>query len=151
MSWVNRPLIAMGIVFLAVGLGVGYLMITQPQGLNPSWPLGAALLAPAVFALGGLHMIASGLGYPSISALMLKAIMICFLAIANWAAFFTERVPCRQTVSFFGVAILTRSPSEIECRNSLRAIIGSLDAIVVLILAAFAWRSLRIRRAESGH
>ena len=80
----NRSLIPMGFVFLAVGLGVGYLMITQPQGLNPSWPLGAALLVPAVFAAGGLHMIAAGLGYPSVSAAMLKFILIgaAFLAAA---------------------------------------------------------------------
>ena len=125
-------------------------MVSQPQGLNPSWPLGAALLVPAVFAAGGLHMVASGLGFPRVSAAMLKAIMICFWVIANWAAFFSARVPCRQTASFFGVPILTRYPSEAECRNSLRALIGSLDAIVTAILVAVAWRRLRSRRAEPG-
>ncbi len=125
-------------------------MLSRPQGLNPSWPLGAALLAPAVFALGGLHLIASGSGFPRVSAAMLKAILIGFWAIANWAAFFSARVPCRQTASFFGVPILARYPSEIECRNSLRILIASLDAIVAAFLIAVAWRRLRSRRAESG-
>jgi hypothetical protein len=140
----------MGIVFLAVGLGVGYLMISQPQGLNPSWPLGAAMLVPAVFAAGGLHMVASGLGFAGVSAAMLKVIMVCFWAIANWAAFFSARVPCRQTASFFGVPLLARIPSEAECRDSLRVIVGSLDAIVAAFLIAIVWRRLRSRRAESG-
>lgn len=146
----NRPLIPLGIVFLLVGLGTGYLMVSHPQGLNPSWPLGAALLAPAAFALGGLHMVAQGLGYSKLSAAMLKAIMICFVAIANWAAFFTARVPCRETASFFGVPILRRYPSEIECRNSLRAIIASVDTVVVLFFIALAWRKLRSRRITSA-
>lgn len=142
----NRPLIPFGIVFLAVGLGIGYLMLSHPQGLNPSWPLGMALLVPAAFTLGGLHMVAQGLGYSSFSAAILKAIVICFVAIANWAAFFTARVPCRQTASFFGVPILQRYPSEMECRSSLQAIIGCVDAIALFIVIALVWRRVRSRR-----
>ncbi len=146
----NRPLIPFGLVFLAVGLGIGYLMLSQPQGLNPSWPPGAAMLVPAVFAAGGLHMVASGLGFSSLSAAMLKAIMACFWAIANWAAFFSASVPCRQTVSFFGVPVLARYPSEVGCRSGLRILIVSLDAIVVAFIVAIVWRRLRSRRAETG-
>ena len=125
-------------------------MVSQPLGLNPSWPLGAAMLVPAVFALGGLHMVATGLGLPRVSAAMLRGILLGFWAIANWAAFFSARVPCRQTASFFGVPILSRYPSEAECRNSLRVLIGSLDAVVAAMLVAVVWRRLRCRRAESG-
>lgn len=137
--------IAFGIVALAVGLGTGYLILSYPKGLNPSWPLGMALLAPAAFTLGGLHLIAQGLGYSQFSAVALKAICVCFLCIANWAAFFTARVPCRQTVSFFGVPILARYPSEVECRTELRTIIASVDAAAAIVLIALAWRKVRNR------
>ena len=142
--------IAFGIVFLAVGLGTGYLICAFPKGLNPSWPLGAALLAPAAFTLGGFHLVAQGLGYSELSAAALKAIGICFLGIANWAAFFTARVPCRQTVSFFGVPLLARYPSDAECRAGLRTIVVSVDAAVAIVLIALAWRKLRNRPGESA-
>jgi len=142
--------IVLGTVFLVLGLGTGYLMVTHPQGLNPSWPLGMALLAPAAFTLGGLHLVAQGLGWSSFSAAMLKAIAVCFLAIANWAAFFTARVPCVQTASFFGVPILRRYPSEAECRGSFQAIVEILDAVVVLFFVALAWHQGRRRRVGSA-
>ena len=144
----NTGVFLFGVVALLVGLGTGWLMIAHPEGLNGSWPLGAALLVPAAFALVGLLLAAQGLGYPGLSAVLLRVLPVCFLAIANWAAFFTARVPCVQTVSFFGVPILQRYPSEMECRNSLRAIIGSMDAIVVLFFLALAWHRLRSRRID---
>jgi hypothetical protein len=81
---------------------------------------------------------------------MLKAIVVCFVAIANWAAFFLARVPCRQTASFFGVPILQRYPSELECRTSLRTIVASLDAVIVLFFIALAWHQLRRRRIPTA-
>jgi len=146
----GKGAIVFGIVFLAVGLGTGYLMIAHPQGLNPSWPLGMALLAPAAITLGGLHLVAQGMGWSSLSAALPKAIAVCFLAIANWAAFFTARVPCVQTASFFGVPILRRYPSEAECRGSFQAIVEILDAVVVLFFVALAWHQGRRRRVGSA-
>ena len=57
----NHAQIAFGVFTLIVGVGIGYLMYTHPEGLNPSWPMGMAMLVPALFALGGLHIIAAGL------------------------------------------------------------------------------------------
>lgn len=144
----NRDLILFGIVALIVGLGTGYLIYAYPEGLNPAWPIWMASLAPAVFALGGLHMVAGGLGYPRFSSVMLRAIAVCLCAIVNWAAFFTNHIQCLETVSFLGVAILDRYPSEMECRNGLRVIVACVDALIVLPSIAFAWRKLQNIRSE---
>ena len=79
----NRPLVAFGTVALIIGVGSGYFMYTQPEGLNPEWPIWMALLAPAVFTLGGLHMIAAGLDQPRLSIVMLRGILFCFWAIIH--------------------------------------------------------------------
>jgi len=42
-----RPQVLFGMVATIVGISVGYLMRAHPEGLNPSRPLGMALLAPA--------------------------------------------------------------------------------------------------------
>jgi hypothetical protein len=138
----NRPLIPFGVVCLLVGLGAGYLMVTHPEGLNLHWPLGMALLAPAVFVLGGLHLIAAGLDRPRLANAMIGAIAIALWVIVNWAAFFTRGFQCRATVSFLGAQLLEWYPSEADCRNSLRVLIGLLDALVVVTIGAF-WVSRR--------
>lgn len=102
-----------------------------------------ASLAPALFVLGGLHIVAGGLGYPRFSATMLKLIAICLWTIINWAAFFTTRFHCLETVSFLGITIFNRYPSELECRYSLHVIVACIDALIVLPSIAFAWRKLQ--------
>ena len=146
----NRPLIAFGIVSLIVGVGTGYFMYKYPEGLNPAWPLWMAMLAPAVFALGGLHLIAAGLDRPRLSSAMIGAIVVCLWAIVNWAAFFTTHIPCTATVSFLGIAVFDLQPSEIECRNSLRAIVAGIDILVVMAVGAFARHRYRALRKEPG-
>jgi hypothetical protein len=146
---VNRPLFAFGIVFLIVGVGSGYLMYTHPEGLNPDWPIGMALLAPAVFALGGLHLIAAGLGRPRLSNAMLGAIVFAFWAIVHWAAFFTT-FQCVATVSFLGAKLVEWYPSEMQCRDSLRTLVVVLDALVVTAVGVFAWYRSRAPRKEPG-
>jgi hypothetical protein len=140
---VNRALVAFGIVTLIVGVGIGYLMCTRPEGLNPAWPIGMALIAPAVFVFGGLHVIAAGLNQPRLSSSMLGAIAFCLWAIVNWAAFFTPHIQCLATVSFLGAGIVDWHPSEIQCRNSLRVIVVVLDALVVIAAGASAWHRYR--------
>jgi hypothetical protein len=147
---VNRPLFAFGILFLIVGVASGYLMYTQPEGLNPAWPMGMALLAPAVFALGGLHLIAAGLGRPRLSNAMLGAIALCLWVIANWAAFFTAHFQCVATVSFLGAKLVEWHPSELECRNSLRTLMAVVDALLVVAAGVFAWQRNRAPRKEPG-
>jgi hypothetical protein len=144
----NRPLIPFGILFLVVGLGVGYLMYAHPEGLNPDWPLGMAMLVPAVFAAGGLHLTFRGLGYPRLSIAMLRVILLCLGAIVHWAAFFSSRVQCSETLSFLGTEVLSRYPSETECRNHLRVIIACLDALVLLTVCAFGWWKLQGSRSK---
>lgn len=139
----NRPLIFFGLLTLAIGLGVGYMIYTHPEGLNPAWPLWMALFAPGVFVLGGLHLIAAGLGQPSLAVVMIRAILICFFAIIHWAAFFTTSVQCLVTVSFLGSAVFGWHPGEAECRNSLRVIVAAIDALVIAGLCVFAWQQRR--------
>jgi hypothetical protein len=137
----------LGVVASLVGIGTGFLILAHPEGLNPAWPRGMALLAPAVFLLAGLHMIATGLGYSRFSGVLFAAIALCFLAIAHWAAFFTTGFGCVETLSFFGVPILRRQPSEADCRSQLRGIMACVDALILLPAAAFAWRKARGREA----
>ena len=146
----NRALIAFGIVALIVGVGSGYFMYTQPEGLNPEWPIWMALLAPAVFTLGGLHVIAAGLRQTRLSNAMLGAIVFCLWAIVHWAAFFTTHIQCLATISFLGAEIVEWHPSEIECRNSLRVIVAAIDALVVIAAGVFAWHRYRAPSKEPG-
>jgi len=147
---VNRSLVAFGIVTLIVGIGIGYLMYTHPEGLNPAWPIGMALIAPAVFVFGGLHLIATGLDQPRLSNAMLGAIAFCLWAIVNWAAFFTTHIQCLATVSFLGAGIFGWHPSEMECRISLRAIVIALDGLVVVAAGLSAWHRYRVPPKETG-
>src|SRR5262245_38772372 len=133
----NRAAIPFGIVAVLVGACTGYLMVEFPEGLNPAWPIGMALLVPAVFVLGGLLVIANGLGYPRSSGIMLTAVALCLLAIVNWAAFFTDHIQCRRAISFFGVTVLERYPSEAECRDSLRIVVACIDMAALILLGAF--------------
>jgi hypothetical protein len=141
----DRTAIPLGIVAVLVGLGSGYAMVAYPEGLNPAWPIGVAMIVPVVFTLGGLHIIAGGLGYSRYSGILLAVVAVCLLVIVNWAAFFTSTIHCRQSLSFFGISILERYPSEADCSDSLRIIIGAIDAFVLILLAAFVWRRLADR------
>jgi hypothetical protein len=142
----ERGLVFIGIVVLIVGLGCGYLIYAYPQGLNPAWPIWMAMLAPAVFILGGMHMIAAGLGRPGVAHAMVRAIVVCLLAIANWAAFFTTHIQCKETVSFLGVSILTWHPSEAECRLGLRIVVSCIDVLILLPVLWFAWSRWQKRK-----
>ena len=128
-----------GLVAVIVGLGCGYLMYAYPAGLNPAWPLWMAMLAPAAFVLGGVHLIATGLDRPRLAHAMVLATAACLLAIANWAAFFSTHVQCSETVSFLGVRILRRYPSNAECQLGLRVIMSCIDALILLPVVWFAW------------
>jgi hypothetical protein len=136
----------MGIILLVVGMGGGYLMWTHPEGLNPEWPLLAALLAPAVFVFGGLHLVAGALGYPRLAGATLGWIVVAFWGVANWAAFFTTHASCAVTVSFLGNALVRQNLSQEECRSSLQTIIGAIDVLVVIGAAGLAWRRTRTPR-----
>src|SRR5215468_7257053 len=98
----DRAVIPFGIVAVLIGLGSGYAMVEYPEGLNPAWPIWMALVVPLVFVVGGLLIIANGLGYPRFSGVMLTIVALGLLAIVNWAAFFTSHIQCRQAISFLG-------------------------------------------------
>jgi len=145
----DRAIIPFGIVALLVGLGGGYLMLEYPEGLNPAWPIWIALVAPIAFALGGLLLIANGLGYPKFSGIMVTAVTLCLLAIVNWAAFFTSHIQCREAISFLGAAILERYPSEVECRDSLRIVVACVDTALLIPLVALVWHKLAGARGKA--
>jgi hypothetical protein len=144
----NFAMILFGIVFLIAGLGIGYMMYTYPEGLNPEWPLWLAMFAPAAFAFGGLHMIGAGLGYPRFAIAMIQIILVCFWVVFNWAAFFTHHIQCVDVVSFLGVEILRRYPSEEDCRIGVQIIVGTLDALFLLPLIPFVRRRMQRSLSE---
>jgi hypothetical protein len=136
----DRAVIPFGIVAVLVGLGSGYLMVEYPEGLNPAWPIWIALVVPIAFVLGGLLIITNGLGYSTFSGIMLTIVVLCLLAIVNWAAFFTNHIQCREAISFLGAAVAERYPSELECRDSLRIVVACVDTAGLIALFAFVWR-----------
>ena len=146
----NRAEVGFGTFSLIVGVVSGYFMYTHPEGLNPEWPLWMALIAPAVFVLGGLHLIAAGLEKPRLSSATLGAVVICLWAIVNFAAFFTNHIQCLATLSFLGIKVVEWHPSELECRNSLRAIVAAIDTLVVMGAGVFAWHKYRTPGKEPG-
>jgi hypothetical protein len=137
-----------GFVFVVVGLGVGYLMYTQPEGLNPEWPLWLGMMAPAVFAFGGLFLMARALDCPRLSMMMLRILLLGFFGIFNWAAFFTTHMQCTDSVSFLGIELVRTIPSEEACRNGMRLIVGSIDLIIFLGLVAYAKKRWQQSRSE---
>ena len=145
----DRAGIPFGVVAILVGLGIGYLMFAFPESINPTYPIWIALLAPLAFAFGGLLIVAHALGYPSFSALATKALALCLLVIVNWAAFFASHIQCRETISFLGVAILERYPSEAECRESLRLVIACMDSLVLVAILVFVWRKFANGHSDS--
>ena len=142
----DRGMVVFGIFTLIVGLGAGYFMYAYPEGINPDWPMAMALLAPALFVMAGLHVLAAGLGQPRLADAMIRGIVLCLWTIINWAAFFTTQIQCVVTVSFLGVSIFGWQPSEEECRTSLRAMIAMIDVLIVMVVGAFAWQRYRARR-----
>jgi hypothetical protein len=138
-----------GLLFLIVGMGVGYTMYRQPEGLNPGWPLWLAMMAPALFAFGGLHLMATGFGFPRLSIVMIQAVLVAFFGIFNWIAFFAPPAQCTGSVSFLGIELVRTIPSEEACRNGMKLIVGSIDLIVFLGLIAYAKQRLKQSRNES--
>ena|SRR5450631_1543940 len=137
-----------GFLFVVVGLGVGYMMYMQPEGLNPEWPLWLAMMAPAVFAFGGLFLMARALGFPSLSMMMLRVILLGFFGIFNWAAFFTTHYRCTETVSLLGIELLSYIPSEESCRNGTKVIVGTMDLLIFLGFVAYAKQRWQRSRGE---
>ena len=135
----NRGLCAFGVLAVVVGLGVAWGMVAYPEGLNPDWPLWMALVVPALFAFAGLHMIAESMGSTRLSGTLLRFVLLCFLAIGNWAAFGSTHVECARTISFMGFAVFGWQPTAAQCLNSLRMLVAGIDAIIVAVLLAFAW------------
>jgi len=114
--------VAFGFFTLIVGVGIGYLMYTRPEGLNPEWPLEMALIVPAVFVLGGFLLIAEALDQTRLSIAIIRGMLFCFWAIVHWAAFFTNHIQCRATVSFLGAAM----PAGIPAKWSAEIVYASL-------------------------
>lgn len=143
----ERAQIAFGIFTLIVGVGIGYLMFTHPAGLDHDWPLWMALFVPALFILGGVHIVADAMNQTRISHIMIRGMVLGFGAVVNWAAFFTTGGQCLATVSFLGISLLSWEPSEVECRNSLRAIVAGIDLVVIAVIGLYLWHR---RRASHG-
>jgi hypothetical protein len=147
---VARAGIALGIFAILVGLAIGYAMLAYPENLNPAYPRWVALLAPAAFVSGGLLACAHAAGRPGLVAMAFRILALCLLAIVNWGAVFSNHIHCRETVSFLGLALLDRYPSEVDCRDSLRVLVIGIDAAVLLVTAAFVGRKwMSTRRGDS--
>ena len=120
----NRAGIAIGVVAVILGLAFGSLMIVSPEGINPAYPIWVALLAPLAFVFGGLLVCAHALGGPAFVAITFRGFALCLLVLVNWGALFSTHIQCREAVSFLGLPILERYPSELECRAGLRVIMA---------------------------
>jgi hypothetical protein len=136
---VNHAGIAIGVVAVLVGLTLGSLMLASPEGINPAYPVWIALLAPLAFVFGGFLICAHALGQSVFVAITFRAVAFCLLVIVNWGAFFSDHIHCREALSFLGVAILARYPSEVDCKSSLRIIMGCIDALVLVLLTVLVW------------
>lgn len=144
------PKIAFGLFTLLVGVGISYLMYTHPEGINPEWPKALAFLAPSLFILGGVLIIADTLQLTRLAIVSIRAMLAVLWAIVHWAAFFTTHIQCRGAVSFLGAEIVRWYPSEAECRFSLRILIGSLDVLVLVAVGVFAWQRYQERRKTTS-
>jgi hypothetical protein len=142
------PQIIMGLIFTAVGLGVGWLMYSHPEGLNPSWPLWVAEFAPGVFVLAGMFLVVSAAGFARLGMAILRILLICMLVVFNFAVFFTSPDECGETVSFLGIALFTRHPSPASCSIGGELIVGTLDLVIVLGFIAFKWQKIRASRTD---
>jgi len=136
----NAAGMAIGIVAIFSGVAIGVLMLAFPGGINPAYPAWIAILAPLAFVLGGVLACAHALGRPTLVAAAFSGFALCLLAIVNWGAFFSSSIQCLETVSFLGMEILQRYPSEVECRAGLRIIMAYLDAVVLIAVAVLVWR-----------
>jgi hypothetical protein len=143
----NLIRIMMGLISTAVGMGVGWLMYAHPEGLNPSWPLWMAEFAPGAFVLAGVFLVVTGAGLTRLGTAVLRILLLCMLLIFNFTAFFTTPDQCTDTVSFLGVALLTRHPSPENCKISMELIVGTIDLVIVLVFIAFL--RLKSQRARS--
>jgi hypothetical protein len=133
----------LGAAFLLLGVGIGYWMFRQPEGLNPDWNIWVAELAPATFAMGGIYLISDALGYPRFAVRFLQAIMVAFLIMLNWYAFAVAEPTCTQAISFLGYEILRQNPGPGACRFVLVIFTLTVDAIVVIPAAMYGWRRFR--------
>lgn len=138
--------IAMGVVSIFVGLVLAYVMLAFPEGISPAYPLAMALLAPLVFVSGGLLACAAVSGRRMLADITFGSLALGLSALVHWGAFSNSAIECRETVSFFGIALLERYPSEAECRSSLRRFLEGFDVVVLIALAAVAWRKAARRR-----
>jgi len=140
--------ILMGLIFTAVGMGVGWLMYLHPEGLNPSWPLWMAELAPGAFVLAGMFLVVTAAGFARLGIALLRILLLCMLVIFNFAVFFTSPDQCTETVSFLGISLLTRNPTPASCRIGAELIVGTIDLVIVLGFIAFMRRKANPSRME---
>jgi hypothetical protein len=146
----NAAAVVMGIACLAVGAGTGGLMLAYPAGLSPNWPIAVALLAPGVFALAGLHLLGTGLGYPRFAIAVLQILVVCMWGMLHWYAFFTANMQCTAGVSFLGLPLFRWRPGEVECQAVLQTIVIALDAIILVPVVLLGWRRLRKPPGEAA-
>ena len=73
----DRAFVPFGIIAVLVSMGSGYLIVEHLEGLNADWPIWVASVVPIVFILGGLFVLANGLGYAKLSAIVLTVFALC--------------------------------------------------------------------------
>jgi hypothetical protein len=92
-------------------------------------------------------MVSSGLGSVRVAAAAIRGVVVCMVAIANWAAFFSAHVHCVESISLFGVPLLSRLPAESDCRARLRGIVLGIDAVIALLIAGSVWWNRKSRKS----
>jgi hypothetical protein len=141
---------AMGGLFLIAGVGVGYMMFLQPEGLNPEWGLWAAEVAPAMFALAGIYLISDALGYPRFALRLLQVLLVVLLLMLHWITFFVTGGECTATFSFLGLSVLTEQLDPVICRWLFMVAVAVFDVIFIALPAFLALRRWRNSRGGAA-
>ena len=139
----------MGCSFLIVGVGVGYWMNLEPEGLNPQWGLWAAELFPVAFVLCGVFLIADAFGCSRFAIRILQILVVGLVVLLHWIAYFARGGECTASVAFLGVPLLGWRPDLRACEFTVLVIVMALDASAIALAARYGWRWWRNRRDGS--
>lgn len=135
----SAPQFVFGCCFSAVGLGLARFVWADPELSGLRWI--TVMLVCAIFALAGAILMADALGFPGAMARILRATFWLMILFGNFVTFTSPEIHCRQTVSLFGVPLLTTLPGPGQCRVMAILIIVSFDVLLIGGSAWFWWKA----------
>ena len=124
-------------------------MYLEPEGLNSVWGLWAAALFPAGFVLGGAFLIADAFGSSRFAIRILQILLVGFVVLLHWIAYFARGGECSASVAILGVPLLGWRPDLRACEFTVLVIVMALDASAIALATRYGWRWWRNRRDGS--